>query len=123
MLTVAHVTYSSPDLDIVLSALANPKRRGIIHELSLQPATVGQLATRNELSLPAIHRHIRALENAKLITRKKIGRTNFVALNSNTLGLLQNWINQYHTTWGQHQSHTRKLRLQNAGMNSGGATN
>jgi len=94
------ITYDSPQLDTVLDALANQKRRGIVHDLSLQPATVGQLAEHHDLSLPAIHKHIRTLENAELIVRKKAGRTNFVALNPGTLGLAQNWIMQYQTKWG-----------------------
>ncbi|HTE22323.1 MAG TPA: winged helix-turn-helix domain-containing protein [Candidatus Limnocylindria bacterium] len=95
-----NIPYDSPQLDTVLDALANQKRRGIIHELSLQPTTVGQLAQQYNLSLPAIHKHIRALENAQLIIRKKAGRTNFVALDPGTLGLAQNWITQYQTGWG-----------------------
>jgi DNA-binding transcriptional ArsR family regulator len=95
-----NIPYDSPQLDTVLDALANQKRRGIIHDLSLQPATVGQLARRHDLSLPAIHKHIRNLEKAHLIIRKKTGRTNFVALNNSTLGLAQNWVMQYQTAWG-----------------------
>jgi DNA-binding transcriptional ArsR family regulator len=95
-----NVPYDSPQLDTILDALANQKRRGIIHDLSLQPATVGQLAQQHDLSLPAIHKHIRTLEKAEIIIRKKAGRTNFVALNSATLGLAQSWIDQYHVAWG-----------------------
>lgn len=95
-----NVLYDSPQLDIVLDALANQKRRGIVHDLSLNPATVGQLARNHSLSLPAIHKHIRSLENAKLIIRRKAGRTNFVVLNQPTLGLVQDWIGQYKTEWG-----------------------
>lgn len=93
------VSYDSPQLDTVLSALANRKRRGIIHDLSLRPATVAQLARNHKLSLPAIHKHIRTLEDAKLILRKKSGRTNYVALDGATLGLAQTWITQYHVAW------------------------
>jgi len=99
-----NTSYDSPQLDTVLDALANQKRRGIIHDLSLQPATIKQLARNQDLSLPAVHKHIRTLENAKLIIRKKAGRTNFVALDGNTLGLVQNWITQYHVTWGNPQA-------------------
>jgi DNA-binding transcriptional ArsR family regulator len=70
-------TYDSAQLDSVFGALANPKRRGIVHVLSLGPATVAQLAGDHDLSLPAIHKHIRALEEADLIVRRKVGRTNF----------------------------------------------
>lgn len=95
-----HIPYDSPQLDTVLDALANQKRRGMIHDLSLQPATIGQLSRYQGLSLPAIHKHIRILEQAALIVRKKTGRTNFVALNTTTLGLVQRWIMQYHTGFG-----------------------
>jgi len=95
-----YISYDSPQLDAILDALANQKRRGIIHELSLQPSTVGQLAEQHDLSLSAIHKHIRTLENAQLIVRKKAGRTNFVALNPGTLGLAQSWITQYQVAWG-----------------------
>lgn len=94
-----NILYDSPQLDSVLGALANQKRRGIIHDLSLQPHTVGQLARNHQFSLPAIQKHIRLLEEAKLIIRKKSGRTNYIALNSVTLGLAQKWINQYHVAW------------------------
>jgi DNA-binding transcriptional ArsR family regulator len=95
-----NIPFDSPQLDIVLDALANQKRRGIIHDLSLRPSTVGELARQHGLSLPAIHKHIRKLEAANLIVRKKAGRTNFVALNQSTLGLAQHWILQYNTAWG-----------------------
>jgi DNA-binding transcriptional ArsR family regulator len=90
----------STSLDLVFSALANPRRRAMIHELSFRPATVGQLARDHKLSLPAIHKHIRVLEEAGLIVRKKTGRTNFVALGKKTLRDTQGWIMQYRTEWG-----------------------
>ena len=95
-----NIPYDSPLLDSVLVALANQKRRGILHELSLKPTSLSHLARDFELSLPAIHKHIRILESADLITRKKSGRTNFLALNPKTLGLAQSWIGQYKTGWG-----------------------
>ena len=95
-----NIHYDSVQLDSALDALANQKRRGIIHELSLNPSTVGQLARRQKLSLPAIHKHIRILEKAKLIIRKKAGRTNFVVIDTTTLGMVQSWITQYHVSWG-----------------------
>ena len=95
-----NIPYDFPLLDRSLNALANQKRRSIIHELSLHPATVTNLALKNELTLPAIHKHIRILEKADLIVRKKSGRTNFVALNQDTLGVTQKWIMQYQTWWG-----------------------
>ena len=88
------------DLDNVFEALANKHRREIIYALSLQPSSINRLASTRGLSLPAIHKHIKVLENGGLIIRKKIGRTNFLALNRKSLRGLQEWVNQYHTYWG-----------------------
>jgi len=89
-----------PKLDDVFAALANSKRRQIFHALSLQPLSINQLASRYSLSLPAIHRHIKALEVARLVQRKKSGRVNFLALDRRGLDALRTWSAQYHTYWG-----------------------
>lgn len=91
---------NSSQLDEIFAALSNDKRRGMINYLSFQPATVTMLATEFDLSLPAIHKHIRVLEQANLILRKKVGRTNFVALNKVALVIAQDWISRYQTEWG-----------------------
>lgn len=88
------------NLDSIFEAFSNQKRRGIINTLAYRPATVSQLAEEYSLSLPAIHKHIRTLEAARLIRRKKVGRVNFVAFDSNTMKLAQDWIMQYNTAWG-----------------------
>jgi DNA-binding transcriptional ArsR family regulator len=87
-------------LDAIFSALSHSTRRALLYHLSLQPATILQLATAHEISLPAIHKHIRSLEEANLILRKKVGRTNFVALNKSSLLCAQNWTNQFRADWG-----------------------
>ena len=53
-----------------------------------------------KLTLPAIHKHVKILENSGLITVKKIGRTHFLALNKQALLGLQDWLMQYHAYWG-----------------------
>ncbi len=93
------------ELVIVFAALASERRRQIVYTLGLRPASIKQLADQQKLSLPAIHRHIKVLEEAKLVTRKKSGRVNFLALNRNQLMMMQDWIRQYHTYWGnQHET-------------------
>ena len=73
------------DLDSVFTALASRHRRQIVDLLALQPASIQQLARRIGISLTAIHRHIRVLEDANLIRRKKSGRVNFLAINRATM--------------------------------------
>ena len=102
------ITKDAKNLDQVFAALANKHRRGIVYSLGLQPASIGQLAKRQKLSLPAIHRHIKVLEEAKLVRRKKNGRVNFLALDRSGLLLMQDWIAQYQAYWG-----TEKETLEN----------
>jgi predicted transcriptional regulator len=100
-----NILYDSPQLDSILDALANQKRRGIIHDLSLQPATVGQLARRHELSLPAIHKHIRILELCGIKQRH--------------LGSGPKLAYSIPRRMGKHPSDIRKLHFQDAGMKPG----
>lgn len=94
------ITPDTNQLDALFMALSHSKRRAMVHLLSLHPATVKQLAGAYDLSLPAMHKHIRLLEQAQLIARKKVGRVNFVALNGSSLKLVQDWAMQYRTDWG-----------------------
>ncbi len=94
------ITPNGKKVDQAFAALANERRRQIVRTLSLQPASIGQLANQQRSSLPAIHRHIKVLERGKLVRRKKSGRVNFLALDRSGLLLIQNWIQQYQAYWG-----------------------
>jgi DNA-binding transcriptional ArsR family regulator len=92
--------YQESGLDHVFDALANTHRREIVLALSRQPRSISQLAAMRDLSLPAIHKHVRILEEAGMVVRKKVGRTNFLALSRGPLRLLQEWTGQFHPYWG-----------------------
>jgi DNA-binding transcriptional ArsR family regulator len=92
------------ELDQVLEALANPHRREIVYLVGLQPWAVNRLAQRRGLSLPAIHKHIKILHEAGLVTRRKHGRTTYLTLNRQPLVLLQTWVGQFHPYWGSDQA-------------------
>ena len=85
-------TQSSQDLDIIFEALAHKHRREIIYVLSLGPCSISKLAFLRNLSLPAIHKHIEILEKGGIVTRRKIGQTNFLTLNPTSLRGLQDWL-------------------------------
>ena len=92
-------TQSSQDLDNVFEALANKHRREIIYllSLSLEPCSISKLAFLRNLSLPAIHKHIEILEKGGMVTRRKIGQTNFLTLNRESLSGLQDWLIRINT--------------------------
>ena len=88
------------DLDRLFGALANGHRREMVHMLGLQPHSISRLAAARDLSLPAMTKHVRVLEDAGLVTRRKIGRTTFLALDRAAMRELQAWLAQYHAYWG-----------------------
>jgi DNA-binding transcriptional ArsR family regulator len=96
----AELRNSDAELDRLLEALANPHRREFIYVLGLHPWSVSGLAALRGLSLPAVHKHIKVLQEAGLITSRKRGRTNFLLLNRQSLQRLQEWVNQFHPYWG-----------------------
>jgi DNA-binding transcriptional ArsR family regulator len=94
------VTSDADDLSGVFDVLANEHRREIIYLLALQPRSISQLAELRDLSLPAIHKHVQVLESAAMVRRRKVGRTNFLALEREPLVRLQAWIERFHPWWG-----------------------
>lgn len=88
------------ELNRVFEALANEHRREIVRLLALQPRSISQLAQLRSLSLPAIHRHVHVLEDAALVRRRKIGRTNYLAIDRGPLRALRTWIEGFHPSWG-----------------------
>ena len=94
----------SASLDRVLEALASPHRRAIVYLLGLQPHAISQLAATRGLSLPAIYKHLRVLESAGLIVRRKQGRATYLTLDPRPLAALQSWVNQFHPYWGSNEA-------------------
>ena len=88
------------NLDHIFEALASKHRRAIVHLVSLQPFAIHELAKQRKLSLPAIYKHIKVLEKAGLVIRRKTGKTNYLSLNRSSLQGLQAWVLQYNAFWG-----------------------
>lgn len=86
-------------MDTLFFAMANEHRRDMIRFLGLQPCTISKLAELRKLSLPAIHKHVAVLEDAGLVTRRKVGRSNVLTLNPQRLRVVQEWLGQFNTWW------------------------
>jgi DNA-binding transcriptional ArsR family regulator len=86
-------------LDAAFSALANPTRRAILARLAEGEATVNDLAAPFEMSLPAVSKHIRVLENAGLITRGRNAQFRPCTLNPAPLEAVARWTDQYRHIW------------------------
>nr|WP_306269170.1 metalloregulator ArsR/SmtB family transcription factor [Pararhizobium sp. IMCC3301] len=88
-------------LNRVFHALSDPTRRAIVQRLSQSSGTVTALAEPFEMSLNAVSKHLKTLENAQLITRENIGRTSVCSLNSEALQNASEWILQYTDFWNE----------------------
>lgn len=87
------------DLDAVFAALAHPIRRAIIERLAQGDCTVGELAAPHHVSLPAISKHLRILEEAGLLEQTPDGRVRHCALKAKPLSTAFSWIVQYRIFW------------------------
>jgi DNA-binding transcriptional ArsR family regulator len=108
------VNYSADTLNRTFSAVADPTRRAILARLARGEATVKELAAPFKISLPAISRHLRILEQAGLMSRRKMGRNHFCRLDALPLNDAASWLAAYRGFWeAQLQSLDDYLRQEN----------
>lgn len=86
-------------LDATYAALADPIRRSILETLAQGPAPVGTLAAPFPVSLPAISRHLRVLEDAGLILNQRAGKGRLCQLQPAPLAEAQGWLDFHHRFW------------------------
>jgi DNA-binding transcriptional ArsR family regulator len=86
-------------LDATFSALADPTRRAILARLGAGEATVGELAEPFDMSLPAISRHLKVLEQARLIARGREGQWRPCRLTAEPLKDAADWLAEYRRFW------------------------
>ena len=86
-------------LSQTFAALANPTRRAILARLTQGQATVNQLAEPFQMSLPAISKHIKVLENAGLITQGQKAQYRPCTLDAKPLEEISRWTEQYRSIW------------------------
>src|SRR5208282_141859 len=95
------VKYSRPELDATFAALSDATRRGILARLVQGEASVSDLAAPYEISLPGVSKHLRVLERAKLIARRRDGRVNRCRLVAEPMKGAAEWIEHYRQFWEQ----------------------
>lgn len=86
-------------LSTTFAALADPTRRAILARLATGEATVGEIAKPFRVSLPAISRHLKVLENANLIVRQKEAQWRRCRLEPEPLREAADWVTQYREFW------------------------
>jgi DNA-binding transcriptional ArsR family regulator len=82
-------------LSRVMSALADPIRRDMVARLAVGDATVNELAAPYEVTLQAVSKHLKVLEDAGLVSRRRDAQRRPVHLEAEVLDLMTAWIDRY----------------------------
>ncbi len=89
-----------PDaLSATFAALSDPTRRAILARLAQGEATVNELAAPFDISLPAVSRHLKVLERARLITRAREAQWRRCRLAPQPLKEAADWMERYRAFW------------------------
>jgi DNA-binding transcriptional ArsR family regulator len=88
-------TLSDPELDRAFSALADPTRRAILARLAHGEAGVLEVAKPFPISQPAVTKHLKVLESAGLISRRRDAQRRLCRLEPERLALISEWVGSY----------------------------
>src|SRR5580658_7452713 len=86
-------------LNRTFAALADPTRRRILEHLAQGGQCVTELARPYAMSLPAVSKHLRVLEQAGLIRRRRRGRVHSLKLEAAPMKQASQWIEEYRRFW------------------------
>jgi len=103
-------------LSVVFGALADPTRRAILARLAEGEATVNQLAEPFAMTLPAVSKHLKVLEQAGLISRGRHAQWRPCRLEAEPLREATEWVERYRRFWESSfdklDAHLRRLMEQ-----------
>lgn len=94
------VEYTFP-LDTIFGSLADPTRRDILDRLQLGQLNVSEVAEPYDVSLAAISKHLKILEHAKLIMKRRQGKQQIVSLRPQTMMQASEYMKQYEQLWNE----------------------
>ena len=86
-------------LDSVFSSLADPTRRDILKRVSTQELSVGEIARPYDLTFAAVSKHLKVLEKARMIIKRRRGREQMVRLSPQALEGADKYLEVYRRLW------------------------
>ncbi|WP_119168986.1 ArsR/SmtB family transcription factor [Algihabitans albus] len=99
-----------PDLDRTFAALSDTTRRAIVARLATGETALSDLAEPFDMSLTAVSKHVRVLDDAGLVRVSKRGRTRYCRLEAEPMKAASDWLDDYRTFWtGQFEALARYL--------------
>lgn len=104
----------SAAVDAVFHALSNPTRRKVVERLSIEPATVSELAASFDMQLPSFVQHLSVLERSRLIKSKKRGRVRTYEIAPERFRVVEDWLSARRQLWearlDQFDQYVRQLK-------------
>lgn len=97
------------DLDRIFQALSDPTRRAILRQVAEGERTVTDIAKPHELTFAAVSKHLKVLEAARLIDRRKDGSFQMIRLNPQALKNANEWLRHYRQFWETRLSSLKDL--------------
>ena len=89
------------NLDLIFHSLADPTRRAVLAQIGTGEKRITDLETPVKMSLAAVSKHIKVLETAGLVHRRKQGRESFLRINREALMNADEWISTYTRLWNE----------------------
>ena len=86
-------------LDTTFQALADPTRRGMLANLALGEKSIGELGEPFRMTFAGASKHVKVLERAGLVERRKSGRQYLCALKAEPLAEAEQWLRQWEHFW------------------------
>jgi len=93
------VKYNDAQIDNIFQGLSDSTRRDILSRIIQKELDVTEIASHYKMSLPAVSKHLKVLENADLVVNKKKGRARLYSANPKTLIEIQRYIDYYTKYW------------------------
>lgn len=90
---------SNPQLDLLFGALSDSTRRGILERVSRVELSIGEIARHFDLTFGAISKHIKVLEKANLVAKRRRGKEQVVLIVPKTVNVARKHIERYARLW------------------------
>jgi DNA-binding transcriptional ArsR family regulator len=87
------------NLDSIFGSLADPTRRDILHRLASGELTIGAIAEPYHLTFAAISKHVKLLERARLVVKRRQGKQQYVALSPQAFANASDYLEWYRNLW------------------------
>jgi DNA-binding transcriptional ArsR family regulator len=102
-------TAAETRLDKVFQALSDSTRRSILRRISRRELTVSEIAGPYDLTFAAVSKHLKVLEQASLIGRRKDGSFQMISLNPGAMKSADQWLRFYRQFWADRLSSLKDL--------------